>query len=405
MDTRRRPIPVWYRCLRQRATITSAQHQGLVTIGRCGFLWHDMRVPNPGNQRVVQADAYLFPPPVTRPGFEPVPAPPSTRRRLRWPPACWRLPRLHVLDWVALGLLAAGALCVATGLLPAHQAGATVRRVLPLLLFLGSVIVLAELTAAAEVFDVIATRLSIIARGRFPVLFLLCVALASVTTIALNLDTTAVLLTPVILALAFKIKVAPLPLAMTTVWLANTASLLLPVSNLTNLLAANRVALAPVDFARRMWPAQLASMAVTALLLWVLYWRRGQRQDHGYEVPARHVPAQPLLFRVAATACLLFVIGILVGVPIGAASSVSAGLVIAAFAVRDRAALRPQLIPWRLLVFVTGLFLVVQTISRHWLGGIVEALVGHSDGMLGSLRAAGTGAGLSNLVNQLPAYV
>src|SRR5262249_61365710 len=111
---------------------------------------------------------------------------------------------------IALGLLGAGALCVASGLLPTHDAEATVRRVLPLLLFLGSVIVLAELTAAAEVFDVIATRLSIIARGRFPVLFLLCVALASVTTIALNLDTTAVLLTPVILALAFKIKVAPL---------------------------------------------------------------------------------------------------------------------------------------------------------------------------------------------------
>ena len=30
---------------------------------------------------------------------------------------------------------------------------------------------------------------------------------------------------------------------MTTVWLANTASLLLPISNLTNLLAADRVAL------------------------------------------------------------------------------------------------------------------------------------------------------------------
>jgi arsenical pump membrane protein len=315
------------------------------------------------------------------------------------------VPRLHVLDWIALGLLAAGALCVATRLLPFHDAEATVRRVLPLLLFLGSVIILAELTAAAEVFDVIATRLSIIARGRFPALFLLCVALASVTTIALNLDTTAVLLTPVILALAFKIKVDALPLAMTTVWLANTASLLLPVSNLTNLLAANRVALAPIDFAHRMWLAQLASVAVTTLLLWVLYWRRGQRKDHRYDVPERHVPDQPALFRIASAACLLFVTGILVGIPLGVASLVSAGLLVVAFAVRKRSALRPRLVPWRLLVFVTGLFLVVQTISQHGLSHIVAALVGQSDGLLGSLRAAGTGAGLSNLVNNLPAYV
>lgn len=70
-------------------------------------------------------------------------------------------------------------------------------------------------------------------------------AFAGLTTIALNLDTTAVLLTPVMLALATRVGIAPLPLAMTTVWLANTASLLLPVSNLTNLLAAERVALSP----------------------------------------------------------------------------------------------------------------------------------------------------------------
>jgi arsenical pump membrane protein len=345
-----------------------------------------MQMPMPGNQ------------PVTQGGGTPV-----SRRRV--PQFFSRPRRLHPLDWVAIGLFGIGALCVATRLLPLRDADATVRRVLPLLLFLGSVIVLAELTAAAEVFDVVATRLSIIARGRFPALFLLCVALASLTTIALNLDTTAVLLTPVILALAFKIEVAPLPLAMTTVWLANTASLLLPVSNLTNLLAANRVALAPIDFARRMWAAQLAAVAVTTVLLWVLYWRSGRRGADRYVPPSRHVPAQPLLFRVAAFGCLLFVTGILVGVPIGVASSVSAGLLVIAFAVRNRSVLRPRLVPWRLLVFVTGLFLVVQTISRHGLATIVSAMVGHGDGPVGSLRAMGTGAGLSNLVNNLPAYV
>jgi arsenical pump membrane protein len=64
---------------------------------------------------------------------------------------------------------------------------------------------------------------------------------------------------------------------MCTVWLANTASLL-PVSNLTNLLAVGRVALAPTDFAARMWAAQAASLAVTGVALWAFYWRRGQRE-------------------------------------------------------------------------------------------------------------------------------
>src|SRR5216683_2232847 len=109
---------------------------------------------------------------------------------------------LGILDWIAVALLAAGSLCVASGLLPVPDARETVGRILPLLLFLASVIVLAELTAEAEVFDVIAARVAIIARGRYFALFLLCVAFAAATTISLNLDTTAVLLTPVMLALA-----------------------------------------------------------------------------------------------------------------------------------------------------------------------------------------------------------
>ncbi|GAA3048155.1 SLC13 family permease [Actinokineospora globicatena] len=314
------------------------------------------------------------------------------------------LPKLHVLDWVALGLLLAGCLCVAFGALPAADARATVTRLVPLLLFLGSVIILAELTAVAEVFDVVATRLSILGRGRYPLLFLLCVALAAVTTMGLNLDTTAVLLTPVLLALAAKLGVAALPLAMTTVWLANTASLLLPVSNLTNLLAADRVALAPAEFAAKMWAPQLAAIVVTAAFLWVFYWR-GTESRPGYAVPERHQPTDGVLFRVAAVACALFVIGILVGVPIGIASSVAAGILVITFVLRRRSALTPALLPWRLLVFVIGLFLVVETINRHGLADLVHAMMGDSDDAAGAARAAGTGALLSNLVNNLPAYV
>lgn len=117
--------------------------------------------------------------------------------------------RLHPLDWVAALLLACGLLFLATGLLPTASAEAAVSRIAPLLAFLGTVIVLAELTSAAEVFDVLAAGVARTARGSYPALFLLCVALASVTTITLNLDTTAVLLTPVMLALASRVGIAP----------------------------------------------------------------------------------------------------------------------------------------------------------------------------------------------------
>lgn len=311
---------------------------------------------------------------------------------------------LGVLDWIRIGLLAAGVLCVATGLLPAAEAEASLRRILPLVLFLIGVIVLAELTKAAGVFDVIATRLAITARGNYPALFFLCTAFASAITVFLNLDTTAVLLTPVMLALAVRADIAPLPLAMTTVWLANTASLLLPVSNLTNLLAMDRVALSTQEFAARMWAPQLASIAVTMVFLWVFFWRRGERGADRYRTPEPLEVADRVLFRVAGAACLLFIAALLAGVEVGVAAPVAAVIVVAAFAVRDRRWLTWRLIPWQLVVFVTGLFLVVPTLSRYGLGEIVGGLAGVDDGGDGAFRAAATGAGLANLINNLPAY-
>ncbi|HEX5496386.1 MAG TPA: SLC13 family permease [Mycobacteriales bacterium] len=314
--------------------------------------------------------------------------------------------RLHVLDWIAILLLAAAAGCIALGWLPLSDADTVLTRILPLLAFLGSVIVLAELTAEAEVFDVLAARVAGAGRGNYLLLFLLCVALAAVTTITLNLDTTAVLLTPVMLALARKVGIATLPLAVTTVWLANTASLLLPVSNLTNLLALNRIGLDPAAFAARMWAAELTSLAVTMLFLWLFYWRRGERGADRYAPPPPHRPRDRMLFGVAGVACLAFVAAILLlDAPLWVASGSCAAVVVGAFLVRRRAALQPALLPWRLLVFVTGLFLVIETVSRHGLSSAMVTLIGPDGDTTGMYRAAATGAGLSNVVNNLPSYV
>jgi arsenical pump membrane protein len=309
------------------------------------------------------------------------------------------------LDWVGLAAFAAGTLCAATGALPLAEAHATIRRIVPILLFLGSVVILAELAARAQVFDVIATGMAILGRGRYSVLFGLCVLFASATTVVLNLDTTAVLLTPIMLALAARADIAAVPLAMTTVWLANTASLLLPVSNLTNLLAADRIGLAPLAFAHRMWAAQLASILVTMAALWWFYWRAGRRGVDRYQPPRTLAPRDRILCVAAGVACLLFVVTLLLGLTLWIASAAAAGLAVLAFASREPTALRLSLIPWRLLAFVIGLFLLVQTISAHGLDVVVRGLVGAGGGWLGALRAAGTGAGLANLVNNLPAYL
>ena len=312
----------------------------------------------------------------------------------------WR--RLAILDWIAITLFALGWTAVATGLLPTHDARATVTRILPLLVFLGSVVVLARLDSQAQLFDVLAIRLTALGRGRSWVLFLLCVLFAAATTIFLNLDTTAVLLTPVLLATARRAGMTALPLAMTTVWLANTASLLLPVSNLTNLLAADRVGLKTLPFARQMVLPQLAALGVVTLALWLFYWRS---EPARYEVPPLLRPRNPRTFALAGVCTVMFISGVLAGVSIAVVAVVTAALLTLGFVRWDRSSLTWDLVSWRLLVFVTGLFLVVDTIGRHGLSSLVSSLIGTGSGGPGIVRAAAVGAGLSNALNNLPAYV
>jgi arsenical pump membrane protein len=312
------------------------------------------------------------------------------------------LRRLGVLDWIRIGLLALGLVFVATGLLPLPVARESLGEIGPLLVFLVGIIVLAELTKEAQVFDAIAARMAVLGRGNYVALFLLCTAFASFITIFLNLDTTAVLLTPVMLALAPKARIAALPLAMTTIWFANTASLLFPVSNLTNLLAMhNRFQLTPLEFAGYMLAPQVVAIVVTMAFLWVFFWRRGQRRDLRYTPPLLEPVADRVLFGAASAACVLFIAALLARVDVWAAASASALIVVVAFLVRDRGRLSWSLVPWQLLIFVMGLFLVVPTLSRYGLADLMNWMLGDERD---PYRTAAVGAGLSNLINNLPAY-
>jgi arsenical pump membrane protein len=107
----------------------------------------------------------------------------------------------------------------------------------------------------------------------------------------------------------------------------------------------------------------------------------------------------------ASIACGTFIVGLVAGVSIYLMATVCAAALILAFAAWQRHQLRWQLLPWRLLVFVTGLFLVVDTVGRYGLSQWLTTLIGTDPGAAGVARAATTGATLSNVLNNLPVYV
>jgi arsenical pump membrane protein len=147
---------------------------------------------------------------------------------------------------------------------------------------------------------------------------------------------------------------------------------------------------------------QLAVLGVVTVALWLFYWRS---EPTRYEVPPPLRPRNRRTFALAGVCTAMFIVGILAGVSIAVAAVVTAALLTLGFVRWDRSSLTWNLISWRLLVFVTGLFLVVDTIGRHGLSSLVSSLIGTDPGGAGIVRAAATGAGLSNAVNNLPAYV
>jgi arsenical pump membrane protein len=301
------------------------------------------------------------------------------------------------------GLLVAAAVLVATGILPLADAAAVADRVWPVLLFVVAITVVTELAAEAELFRVVAERAASLGRGRAWLLWLLVVLIAVVSTVFLSLDTTAVLLTPVVVLLARHIGLPPLPFALTTVWLANTASLLLPVSNLTNLLAQHALGgISPIAFAALMWAPALVAVLVPVAILAVMY-RRELAATYVPE-PARDAPDRALMV-ASATVVLLLLPALVSGVPVWIPASVAALVLLGFFAVRRRSVLRFGLVPWQLVLLASGLFLVVEAGHSIGMTAALASVAGEGHGFVELLRLAGVGAVSSNAVNNLPAYL
>jgi arsenical pump membrane protein len=299
-----------------------------------------------------------------------------------------------------------GAVALLTRLLAADDAVAVIERIAPVLVFLVAVTVIAGLADAAKVFEVAAREAAHLGRGRTWRLWLLVVALATALTIVLSLDTCAVLLTPVVLAMARQLDIPPKLFAFTTVWLAGTASLLLPVSNLTNLLALHRfdqLGLGLRDYLGLSWRPAVAAVLITVVVLAVLFHRDLRRT---YVVPPTPGIDDKVLFWGAAGVCLALGPAFVTGVTVAWPASVGALVLLALFAVRRPSELTWALLPWRLVITVVGLFLIVGALTAHGLEHLLDDVAGASPGgLLADLRLTGTAALGANAVDNLPAYL
>ena len=306
----------------------------------------------------------------------------------------------------AVAAVPAVAVVVLSGAVPIHDAWAEVRRLLPVVGFLAAVLALAQLCADEGLFAAAGASVASWCADRPRRLLPGVFVLAALTTAVLSLDATVVLLTPVVFATATRLGARPLPHVYACTHLANTASLLLPVSNLTNLLALAASGLSFTHFAGLMALPWLVGIGVE-YAAFRLFFRDelDTSTPPAVAAPAAPVPRFPLV--VVGLTLAGFVLTSLLGVNPAWAALAGAAL-LAGRAVRDKrttprgvlASTNPLF-----LVFVLALGVIVKGVLDHGLDHALGHLLPDGSSLPALLAIAGLAAVLANLVNNLPAVL
>lgn len=271
--------------------------------------------------------------------------------------------------------------------------------------FLAALLVLADGCRREGVFTAIGARMASFSRGISTRLLALTFAACAAVTAVLGLDATVVLLTPVVFATAARLRTSPKPHVYACTHLANSASLLLAVSNLTNLLAFRASGLSFTRFAALMALPWLAAIVVE----WVVlrrFFAVELGRPHPVARPADESPPMPR-FALAVLALTLA----------GFAASSAVGVAPVWFAAAGAAAITvPALTRWAaaplavaraaepgFLVFVLGLGVIVAAAGDNGLRSAVSSVLPAGGSLPDLLAIAAISAVLANLVNNLPA--
>jgi arsenical pump membrane protein len=313
----------------------------------------------------------------------------------------------------AVAAVPAAAIVIATGAISPQDAGAEARRLGPVIGFLAAVLVLAQLCDDEGLFRVCGAWLARTSGGRPRRLLTLVFAVASVITAVLSLDATVVLLTPVVFATAARLEVRAKPHVYACTHLSNSASLLLPVSNLTNLLAFSVSGLAFARFAGLMALPWLAVIGTEyAVFRWFFASDLEQGAVEPRTVQARDADEQAAgvpVFALAVVALTLagFVVTSAAGVN-PAWAALAGAVILGSRALAQRRTSVTALataadVPF--LLFVLGLGIVVRAVTGNGLGRALGPLVPAGTSAPALLGIAALAAVLANIINNLPAVL
>ncbi|MFI6704628.1 SLC13 family permease [Streptomyces sp. NPDC050509] len=306
----------------------------------------------------------------------------------------------------AVAAVPAALLVVALGAVSPEEAWEQTHTLLPVVVFLAAVLVLSQLCDEEGLFTAAGDLVARLCGGRPRTLLGGVFVVAAVITAVLSLDATVVLLTPVVFATAARVGARPRPHVYACTHLANSASLLLPVSNLTNLLAFTASGLSFTRFAALMALPWLAAIAVEYVVFRRFFAADLAAGAHPAKTDERRdVPVFTLV--VLGLTLAGFAVTSFAGIePLWAA--VAGTAVLAVRALRQRRTTPAKLVRAAsplFCLFVLALGVVVKAVVDNGLDTGISWLLPSGSSLLSLLAIAAIAAVLANAINNLPAIL
>jgi arsenical pump membrane protein len=309
----------------------------------------------------------------------------------------------------ARAALIGAAVMLLAGLVPFGDAVSNVAGHWNVLLFFVGLTGAAAIAERSGLFEALAGTTARLSGGRPRRLLVAVVIAGALVAALLSNDAAALVLTPVVYVLVARFGLEPLPYVLACTFVADAASLALPVSNPVNVIVSDRLGVSAVGLVPVLLPAAIASVVALLGCLLVIY--RRQLPPAAPTVPAADswapwsaVP-RPLLVAFGG-AVVAFAVASVMDLPLGPTLAVAWLLLLAVERRCGRAVGPLEGIGWSLLAFVAAMGILVDGLSSAgvtaWLANLVLGPVRDLPAavMLVSGAAAAIGA---NLFNNLPA--
>ncbi len=305
----------------------------------------------------------------------------------------------------AVAVPAAGVV-VATAAISLDHVRAEAERLGPVIGFLAAVLVLAQMCDDEGLFHACGTWMARTAAGSPRRLLDQVFTVASLITAVLSLDATVVLLTPVVFATVARLGARAKPHVYACTHLSNTASLLLPVSNLTNLLAFSTSGLSFTRFAALMALPWLAAIGAEYVVIRQFF---ATDLDAGAQAPPTSQPREVPVFALVTVACTLagFVVTSAFGInpawAAAAGAAVLAGRALGQRRTTPTAIVRAAALPF--CAFVLALGVLVRAVVDNGLASALGHVMPDGTGLMALMGIAVLAAVLANVINNLPAVL